>query len=64
MYETKDTMEAKELLDKYQVTYIIVGPRELSKYGHDGPSKFDSISERVYPESEGNGSYSIYRVNR
>ncbi|PZC50768.1 MAG: putative membrane protein [Chloroflexi bacterium] len=64
MYETKDTMEAKELLDKYQVTYIIVGPRELSKYGHDGPSKFDSISEQVYPESEGNGSYSIYRVNR
>ena len=64
MYETEDTMEAKELLDTYQVTYVVVGPREFSKYGHAGPSKFDSISERVYPESEGKGSYSIYRVNR
>ena len=48
IYETIDTAVAKNLLTKYDVDYVYVGPREREKYGEDGLDKFESFMEPVF----------------
>ena len=48
IYETFDVNLAKELLTKYKVKYIIVGPKEVQAYGTLGLSKFESMGTRIF----------------
>ena len=49
LYKTANLEEAKGILDKYRISYVIVGPREMAKYGSDGLSKFEELGELVFP---------------
>ena len=65
LYQTANLEEAKGILDKYQISYVIVGPREMAKYGSDGLSKFEELGELVFPsptDSIDPGEMLIYRV--
>ncbi len=65
LYRTANPDEARGILDKYKITYVIVGPRELAKYGSDGLSKFKELGELVSPGSSDSidqGEMLIYRV--
>ena len=60
IYQTQDTEEAKNLLARYDVEYVYVGPRERQKYGTDGLAKFPALAETVFSK----GDVAIYRVRR
>ena len=65
LYQTANLEEARGILDKYQINYVIVGPREMAKYGSDGLSKFEELGELVFPspiDSIDPGEILIYRV--
>ncbi|TFG49569.1 MAG: hypothetical protein E4H33_02010 [Anaerolineales bacterium] len=55
-YDTADLGFAKEFLEKYQVSYIIVGQLERAKYLAEGINKFDlgegSLWQVVYHDKE------------
>ena len=46
-YQTHDPQEAREILRRYGVTHILVGPRERVKYGTDGLAKFAILGDVV-----------------
>ena len=60
LYQSADPQEAREILDRYGVTYIIVGPRERAKYGIQDTEKFDRFGDVAFQE----GDVVIYRVRR
>ena len=43
IYETTDTIDAIDLLRRYRVRYVVVGPLERAYYSPDGLTKFDSM---------------------
>jgi uncharacterized membrane protein len=65
-YQTDSIQEAREILDRYGVTYIFVGPREREKYGPGGSTKFPQLGDLVFPEGVGapGAAVVIYRVRR
>ncbi|MBI4338384.1 MAG: hypothetical protein HY680_00345, partial [Chloroflexi bacterium] len=60
LYQTEDLAQAREILSRYGVTYIYVGPRERAKYGRDGLTKFAELGEEVFSQ----GDVVIYRAYR
>ncbi|MBF8266764.1 MAG: conserved rane protein of unknown function [Dehalococcoidia bacterium] len=58
IYTTQEPSEAAALLGKYDIRYVVVGPRERAKYGSQGLSKFSQMGEAVFPGE----SVTIYRV--
>ena len=48
VYQSTDIEQAKEILQRYGVTYIYVGPRERAEYGTAGLEKFDRLEEPVF----------------
>ncbi len=65
LYQTTSLEEARGILDKYRVNYVIVGPREMTTYGSEGLSKFEQMGELVFPspaDSIDPGEVLIYRV--
>lgn len=65
LYQTASLEEARRILDKYRINYVIVGPREMTTYGSDGLSKFEQLGELVFPspaDSTDPGEVLIYRV--
>ena len=59
IYTTTSTSEAKNLLAKYQVKYVIVGQFEREKYPSLSESKFSKIGKKVFSF----GVASIYYLN-
>ncbi|HSM24940.1 MAG TPA: DUF2298 domain-containing protein, partial [Anaerolineaceae bacterium] len=53
IYTVRDWSTAKELMDQYGITYVIVSPLERQWYGAVQQSKFDQNMQRIY---EINGS--------
>jgi uncharacterized membrane protein len=47
IYESQDLEETRSLLEKYDVRYVILGPRERSAYPSLSLTKFDSLGETV-----------------
>ena len=65
LYQTDNLEEARGILDKYKISYVIVGSREMAKYGSDGLSKFEELGELVFPspsDAIDPGEMLIYRV--
>jgi YYY domain-containing protein len=58
IYNTFESQEALTLLDKYDITYVYVGPLERNRYDARGLAKFDSFMDRVYS----NEGVTIYQV--
>ena len=48
IYQTTDFAEAGELLAKYDMSYVYVGPRERNKYGGPGLDKFADYMDTLY----------------
>ena len=48
IYETIDIDLARKLLDKYQVKYVVVGPKESQIYGSSGLLKFENMGVKVF----------------
>jgi uncharacterized membrane protein len=63
-YLTTDFHETKEFLEKYNISYIIVGQLERAKYPGDGIEKFAQLDgnlwQEVYTNTDGNTT--IYKV--
>ena len=58
IYATPDTSEAMRLLNKYDIQYVVHGPRERASYGWEGLAKFSQISDVVFSQE----NVTIYRV--
>ena len=56
LYETTSWEEAAELLDRYEIQYIYVGPLELSTYARLNEGKFETFMNKIYD----NGVVRIY----
>lgn len=60
IYSTLDVEEAKQLLSKYDLTYVYIGPLERKAYGEKGLQKFSTFMELQFHE----GTVSIYKWMR
>ena len=58
IYTSSDIERTKELLDKYNVSYIYIGDVERSRYEIEDTSKFDAFMEKILDE----GDVTIYKV--
>jgi len=56
LYETTSWEEAAELLDRYEIQYVYVGPLELSTYVRLNEDKFETFMNKIYD----NGVVRIY----
>jgi YYY domain-containing protein len=60
IYNTLDPQAVLTLLDKYDITYVYVGPVERSTYDPRGLQKFEQLTEVVYR----NDGVTIYKIRR
>lgn len=60
IYTTMNRNIANQLLEKYDVDYVYVGPKERSLYSGPGLVKFDQILNRVFSQ----GEIQIYQRNK
>jgi YYY domain-containing protein len=58
IYQSTDPVSTLDLLRKYNVEYVYVGPNELAKYPPEGLAKFSAIADVVFQQ----GQSTIYRV--
>ncbi len=57
-YETRDSAEARRVLEEYEVEYVYVGRLEREEYGEKGLAKFGEFMVPVFE----NDDVTIYRV--
>ncbi|HET7088521.1 MAG TPA: DUF2298 domain-containing protein, partial [Anaerolineae bacterium] len=60
IYQSTDPVSTLDLLRKYNVEYVYVGPNELAKYPPEGLAKFSTIAHVVFQQ----GQATIYRVRQ
>ena len=60
IYTTDDEQELRELLDKYSLTMVVVGPRERSTYGNIDMAMFDTLGDRIIEL----GDFTVFSINR
>lgn len=53
IYEATDVFSAKDLLEKYQVTYLVIGDLEREKYPHLNENLLTSLGKEVFRSSTG-----------
>ncbi|MCD6554063.1 MAG: hypothetical protein J7M16_08640 [Anaerolineae bacterium] len=58
IYSGQDLQRTLELLEKYDVTYVYVGPLERGKYSAASLEKFDTLLDVVFQQ----GAVTIYQV--
>jgi uncharacterized membrane protein len=51
LYTTTNLTEARELIDRYGVDYVVFGPIERTTYGDAGLGKWDELGEKVFDEA-------------
>jgi YYY domain-containing protein len=59
LYRTDDLDEARELIGRYGVDYVVHGPIERTTYGDAGLAKWEQLGERVFDEA----GTSIWRLD-
>jgi tetratricopeptide (TPR) repeat protein len=64
IYSTLDPTEALQLLSKYHVGYVYVGPIERAAYGDAGADKFDQLEGAYLTLLYKNDTVKIYQVNQ
>ena len=60
LYTTDDESELSEIIDKYSLTMVVVGPRERSTYGNIDMTMFDTIGDRIIEH----GFYTVFSINK
>jgi YYY domain-containing protein len=60
MYESPTAAGATELLRRYDVRWVVVGPLERTEYGDAGVAKWDALGRRVYDR----GGTAVWEVGR
>lgn len=50
LYQTTDVEQARALIDRYGIEYVVVGPIEQTTYGDAGTPKWDQLGERVFSQ--------------
>ena len=50
LYVTTDVAEARELIDRYGVDYVVFGPIERTTYGDGGLAKWNDLGRRVFEQ--------------
>jgi YYY domain-containing protein len=48
LYTTTDAAEARRLIDRYDISYVVVGPIERADHGEAGVAKWDDLGRRVF----------------
>ncbi len=61
-YLTVNLSSTEEFLNKYDVSYIVVGQLEYAKYPGSGIGKFAQLDGKLWNEVYSNGKTSIYQV--
>jgi uncharacterized membrane protein len=59
MYESNDSKETKNLLKKYNVSFIFIGDLERQKYPKLNEKKFQSLGKIIYQK----GETKVFRIN-
>ena len=60
IYQSPDIYKTKTILEKYNIDYIYVGPRERLKYDDKEFHKFVEFMEQIFE----NDSVIIYRMQK
>jgi YYY domain-containing protein len=60
LYRTTDVNEARELIRRYRVAYVVYGPIERTTYGDAGLGKWDLLGTRVL-DREGTAIWRLHR---
>jgi YYY domain-containing protein len=60
LYRTETLADARELLDRYEVDYVVVGPLERADHGDGGLAKFAALGRRVL-ERDGTTLWDVRR---
>ena len=61
LYQVRDWSAALEVLDRYNIAYVIVSDLERQKYGAVYQPKFDQFMRKVYPPEGVASDVAIYR---
>ncbi|MFH1560959.1 MAG: DUF2298 domain-containing protein [Patescibacteria group bacterium] len=60
IYQGEDDSRARQLLDQYQVEYVLVGPLEREKYPNLVENRFARMGDLVFHQ----GEVSVYQISR
>ena len=60
IYESEDIMITKELLKKYNVSYVVISKLEKDKYPNLKQDKFSKIGSKIFQSNDGLGA--LYKV--
>ena len=60
IYTTDDENELRGLIDKYSLTMVVVGPREITTYGNIDMTLFDTLGDRIIEH----GEFTVFSINR
>ena len=60
IYTTDDEQELRNLITKYSLTLIVVGPREISTYGNIDMTMFDTLGDRIIER----GEFTVFSIDR
>jgi YYY domain-containing protein len=52
LFNTSDLRQAQELLEKYDITYVYVGPLERERYSPQGLNKFERLMDVVFQQDD------------
>jgi len=59
IYSSDNKPQSSDLIDFYGINYIVVGPREIAKYGTNTSSRMSRLGEVVFSQ----GGFKIYYVS-
>jgi uncharacterized membrane protein len=60
LYTTEDPAEARSLIARYGVQYVVAGPIERTTYGDAGLAKWDALGERTFDQA----GTTVWRLDR
>ncbi len=59
LYTVPDATQARPLIARYGIGYVVAGPIERTTYGDAGLAKFDQLGRRVYSR----GGTTVWALN-
>ena len=59
IYSSANDPQSSDLIDFYGINYIVVGPREIAKYGMNTASRISRLGEVVFSQD----GFKIYYVS-
>jgi uncharacterized membrane protein len=60
LYTTRSLTEARDLIERYDVRYVVFGPIERTTYGDRGLAKWDELGTRVFDRDD----TTVWRLQR